>query len=675
MAILSNKGRVIESLANYASPSSGDLLVIQDVKNNQTKNITLTQLSQKLATVIQDVTVDFTSENNKFTGSFKGGTFTGSSADFATSLRLIGGKAFIDKNNFQALSFTNMKFGTTGAPIQFLSTIFTDQDIEANIITANSDVVVGGVVYGALEGSVHGNLTGDVYSEAGNKVLENSANLAKNALFYGTASYAKTASVASYAKVAEVTLTCVTHATDADFATYGLSSSYASQSRSSSYLRYHPILNPKNGTASYAIKSNASDYATTSNTSTSTTFLTYTGVYNGSASYALSGGYIRSASYARSSSYVNSASYALSSSYGKRSLSSSYARSGSYATYAALAGTFASAYSEQSNFNLSIVNPTGAITYKQYLFYNQFSDGNSYQNLMRIDQRTGEVKKLNRSLLNGGRMSLFNFDYNPTSPGIGEGGQQDRIVYGANSNIVIVSNLLGTTPVVRILPVSNGGGWRQHRCVHIDTTVSGNQSDVTPTFYMLGCDTTTTFNQIDDLYKVYFDGSNYVYVAVSGTGPSFTYPNLDYSTNTYANNIVNYSDFTAIETKLTNGIWSYNYNPVKYRLYIMGYTTGLVNIFKLNATAIGAGITNIVDWWKLPVNTGPAATTKYSYLTYEKSVIIPTGYPYNNFREVTDWGALEYDTTTGQEKFWCANKYGIDNVWPGVISKAAYWES
>lgn len=371
MAILSNKGRVIESLANYASPSSGDLLVIQDVKNNQTKNITLTQLSQKLATVIQDVTVDFTSENNKFTGSFKGGTFTGSSADFATSLRLIGGKAFIDKNNFQALSFTNMKFGTTGAPIEFLSTIFTDQDIEANIITANSDVVVGGVVYGALEGSVHGNLTGDVYSDAGNKVLENSANLAKNALFYGTASYAKTASVASYAKVAEVTLTCVTHATDADFATYGLSSSYASQSRSSSYLRYHPILNPKNGTASYAIKSNASDYATTANTATSTTFLTYTGTYNGSASYAISSSYILSSSYAfsasyvRSSSYSRSGSYARSSSYARSARSSSYARSASYARTASYASQAQVATKTSSTFIFPAAG--GVVTQYQHL--------------------------------------------------------------------------------------------------------------------------------------------------------------------------------------------------------------------------------------------------------------------------------------------------------------------
>lgn len=76
--------------------------------------------------------------------------------------------------------------------------------------------------------------------------------------------------------------------------------------------------------------------------------------------------------------------------------------------------------------------------------------------------------------------------------------------------------------------------------------------------------------------------------------------------------------------------------------------------------------------WQLP-NNG----TKYSYLTYEKSVLISTGFSYNNSgaREILDFGALEYDTTTGKELFWSINKYGIDQYWPGVISKAAYWES
>jgi len=347
MAILSNKGRVIQSLANYTNPKSGDLLVIQDVLNNQTKNITLSQLAATVAGQVQGAAVNFNNPLNKFTGSFqgvkdgwfRGDLFSGSRAIFDNYLTVLGENRFkVDYTGFFAKNFNQLELGTTGNPIKLKNDTIIDKTL-----TVVEDVQVTGVVYGNVDGNVVGNLTGDVYSDAGNKVLENSANLAKNALFYGTSSFAHRATTASYAEVAQITLTCVTNATTADFATFAGSSSYASASRSSSYLWYHPILNPKNGSASYALKAYSADSATNANNATNASFLLYTGVYNGSASYAISSSYILSSSYAlsasyvRSSSYSRSGSYALSSSYARSARSSSYALSSSYARSASYA--------------------------------------------------------------------------------------------------------------------------------------------------------------------------------------------------------------------------------------------------------------------------------------------------------------------------------------------------
>jgi hypothetical protein len=91
-----------------------------------------------------------------------------------------------------------------------------------------------------LTGSLKGNLTGDVFSPTGVKVLENGTGLAKNALFYGSSSYALTSSralTASYAfKSANIIRT--TFALSSSYASssrFSLSSSYASSSISSSY--------------------------------------------------------------------------------------------------------------------------------------------------------------------------------------------------------------------------------------------------------------------------------------------------------------------------------------------------------------------------------------------------------------------------------------------------------
>lgn len=685
MAILSNKGRVIQSLANYTNPKSGDLLVIQDVLNNQTKNITLSQLAATVAGQVQGAVVNFNNPLNKFTGSFqgvddgwfRGDLFSGSRAIFDNSLTVLGNNRFkVDYTGFFATNFNQLILGTTGNPIQLQNDTIIDKTL-----TVVEDVQVTGVVYGNVDGNVLGSLTGDVYSDAGNKVLENSANLAKNALFYGTSSFAHRATTASYAEVAQITLTCVTNATTADFATFAGSSSYASASRSSSYLWYHPILNPKNGSASYALKAYSADSATNANNATNASFLLYTGVYNGSASYALSSSKVLSASYARSASYVRSSSYSKSGSYAR---SASYAKSGSYSNYAALAGTVAAPYSQQSNYTLTVSNPTGVISYGKYLFFTQrIEAGTPYQTLYRVNQETGEVTKLYRGLLTDGRMSLHKFTFNPTTaPQVGttESGTEDRIVYCPNGYVVIISNLLAATPTVRVITVSNGGGWREYRCVYVDSTVTGYQSDVHPTFYMWQCDYEFSYASLGSFYKIAWNGSPgtaYVYTNLSATAPSFT--------AALASNIVNYTDF--IEDEAYNyitdpapapgtaplfaaNIWETVYNQANKRIYFLSAGTGLVNIFNLNAAP--SGYDNIATWYQMA-----NSATKYSYLTYEKSVMLPHGQPYTNTgaNELTDNLALEYNTTTGEELFWSMNRYGSDNYWLGTISKARYWES
>ena len=104
-----------------------------------------------------------------------------------------------------------------------------------------------------------------------------------------------------------MTYTCLSHTTTADFATSARSASYASQSRSSSYLRYTGI---PNGSSSYALKSG---YALSAKTvvdipdrALTASYLLWNatvGKNNGSASFA------RTASYAKSSSYAHTASY------------------------------------------------------------------------------------------------------------------------------------------------------------------------------------------------------------------------------------------------------------------------------------------------------------------------------------------------------------------------------
>jgi hypothetical protein len=321
MAILSNKGRVIQSLDNLPSPANGDLLVVQDIANNQTKNITFSQLATTVTALVQTNAVNFTDPTNRFTGSFKGGF-----AKLDGWLTALNNQFSVKGTAFSATGFNTVTLGSTGQiTLTASGGMFVNSGLTVSgLITASNGVtgnltgnVAGnltGNVAGNVVGNVTGNATGDVYSTSNALVLESGTGAAKYAQFYGTASYVLSS---SHANVADTTLSCVTHTTLADYATLAGSASYASQSRSSSYLRY---TGAGNGSASYALKTGYAstalhaltvDTALSANTAS---FILYSGKFNGSASYA------------RSSSVARSASYSFSGSYARRATSASHAK-------------------------------------------------------------------------------------------------------------------------------------------------------------------------------------------------------------------------------------------------------------------------------------------------------------------------------------------------------------
>lgn len=320
MAILSNKGRVIQSLDNLPSPANGDLLVVQDIANNQTKNITFSQLATTVTALVQTNAVNFTDPTNRFTGSFKGGF-----AKLDGWLTALNNQFSVKGTAFSATGFNTVTLGSTGQITLSGGSVLVNSGLTVTGLIAASGGVTGnltgnvagnltGNVTGNVVGNVTGNATGDVYSTSNALVLESGTGAAKYAQFYGTASYVLSS---SHANVADTTLSCVTHTTLADYATLAGSASYASQSRSSSYLRY---TGANNGSASYALKTGYAstalhaltvDTALSANTAS---FILYSGKFNGSASYA------------RSSSVARSASYSFSGSYARRATSASHAK-------------------------------------------------------------------------------------------------------------------------------------------------------------------------------------------------------------------------------------------------------------------------------------------------------------------------------------------------------------
>lgn len=267
MAVLTNRGILISALEEYESPTSNDLLVIQDITKNKTKKITLTNLATGLF-ASADGSVNFKNVKNKFTGSFYVPSDTGGGTP-ATLTSYGRTKLGLGPTGIPAL---DVYYNASLGPQAYIKTNIFNINTNSSDITVTyelgisaADVLIAGrtqfadsltASYGRIDslianvtGNVFGNLYGDVYSSTANKVLENSANLAKDAQFYGTSSYATKTKSSSYAKVADLTYTCVSHTTDADTATSASYALQASHANTSSYLDY---TGANNGTASFA---------------------------------------------------------------------------------------------------------------------------------------------------------------------------------------------------------------------------------------------------------------------------------------------------------------------------------------------------------------------------------------------------------------------------------------
>jgi len=218
-----------------------------------------------------------------------------------------------------AITINNSPIGNT-APAYLRGTSVTAslglQSLGNSSVTGNlkvsgttfSNVLSGSRITGSkgITGSLKGTLTGDVFSPTGVKVLENGTGLAKNALFFGSSSYALTSSRALTASFALKTIT--TNST-----TFALSASYASSSRfsvSSSFASssFKSRFSFSSSFASSSFKSRfsfSSSYASSSRFSISSSF----------ASASISSSFTKKARFSISSSYASSSTKSITASY------------------------------------------------------------------------------------------------------------------------------------------------------------------------------------------------------------------------------------------------------------------------------------------------------------------------------------------------------------------------
>lgn len=269
MAVLTNRGRLISSLAEYDinTYSPSDLLVIQDLSANVTEKITVANLSNVLLQAAVNTQLNFGDVDNKFTGSFF--VPEQNTLNFPGTLTVLG-RSRLGKYNpttpmvdidsvTKDIDITCADFvlsavngivlnGNTYIPAQL--EVDSDILVGGNIDASLGSVLAAGFV-GKLTGPVTGSIRGNVYSNTGVKVLENGSGGVNTAFFYGTASRADSVKSASHALIADTTLTCVSSVTSASYALSGSYTDIAELSNTSSYLDY--TIGVNNGTASYAV--------------------------------------------------------------------------------------------------------------------------------------------------------------------------------------------------------------------------------------------------------------------------------------------------------------------------------------------------------------------------------------------------------------------------------------
>ena len=252
MPVLSNNGRLISSLPITSTVSGQDELLLQS--NGVTKRISYAALSSSILSSTNfspfNATVNFTSTNNKFTGSFYNPDFkssnfytvavrntltgntiiatSGFSGNVTGNITSTGTSTFssidvnggaIDGTSIGNLSESTIKGTRISASIGFRGNItsigtstFSNIDVNGGTIDGTSignlsESTIKGTRISAsigFRGNITGSIRGDVYSQNGDKVLENGTSANPNgnvptAFFYGTSSYAIQALTAAYA--------------------------------------------------------------------------------------------------------------------------------------------------------------------------------------------------------------------------------------------------------------------------------------------------------------------------------------------------------------------------------------------------------------------------------------------------------------------------------------------
>lgn len=213
---LSETGISIPDLTNLSSPANNDLLIIQDVsegENGLTKNISISQLSDQVATSIFNTEISLTNTNNIFSGSFYG-TKTGIPANFhnliirndanitndvfiGDNLNVSGSSTFLDN--------ITVSSGDVSLSSGDLTVVTGDLTISAGTTTLQSlscgNINGSGTVSGTIitattrfVGNFTGSVMGDIYSPTGILILDNGSGTANDSNFYGTSSYSTTSS-------------------------------------------------------------------------------------------------------------------------------------------------------------------------------------------------------------------------------------------------------------------------------------------------------------------------------------------------------------------------------------------------------------------------------------------------------------------------------------------------
>jgi hypothetical protein len=218
MPVLSNNGRLISSLPVTTTVTGQDELLLQS--SGVTKRINYAALSASILSSTNfspfNATVNFTSENNKFTGSFYNPDFKSSNFYTVTvrdSLSVSNGISGNLTGNVTGTLIGNVTGNVTSTGTSTFSSIDVNGGtIDGTTVGASSATTVRGTTItatvgfaGNVTGNVTGNLTGDVYNSTSTKVLEsgNTTPTANggvaSATFYGTSSYANQALTAAYA--------------------------------------------------------------------------------------------------------------------------------------------------------------------------------------------------------------------------------------------------------------------------------------------------------------------------------------------------------------------------------------------------------------------------------------------------------------------------------------------